>query len=589
MPETIASFLTQLRAAAETLEEPGLLDLIAAVQEHSSQSTLRILVVGLTGSGRCSLVNALLGQPGLLPTSPIPKSPIPIEVGYGKTLSIALDGRDGKATTLSPANLRAFLTSPDTQASQYRLLEVRTPADLLKTIRFRLESIGANRSAGEWKELLAGIDHVFLTLKATALLSEEERAFVQEVLHASFGLERVTLVINQIDLVDQEERPELIERARTFLGPFESQPAIISFSAARSNRGEATETDDSDSGYEAMQRLVRNDLADHRQTLHAASLRQGAALGLASLEEAAARQQGLLMTSETDLQALLGKIETQQQWLPSRVERVQQRVETFLNTMLKAQFLHEIEGFSAAVQQQLPGELAPIQNITTLKRYLPGYIEALWTEFFTSQLDAIRSKLAAEMKLINHLIEEDFRELLEGGRVTLQEGAGEFDPTPARLKTLLMPRRGKHTMGTVATGVQVAGLILLLPPLGGLLLGLAAIGIGQAIRMIFQKEADAADRQAMIASAVRATQELEGQMKKQVAARFDAITQEMKQAVADHYAQELARIQQVLEESLAWRQNLTAKQEQLTTLLEKTLPALRRSLEQLEDAEGATA
>ncbi|HEY7347505.1 MAG TPA: hypothetical protein VH599_04245 [Ktedonobacterales bacterium] len=586
MPTTIASFLGQLRNAAQTLEEPELLDLIAAVQEHTSQSALRILIVGLTGSGRCSLTNALIGQPTLLPASPIPKAPIPIEIGYGETLSVELYGKDGGTTALPPENLRAFLTSPDTHADQYRSLEVRTPADLLKTTRFRLESIGAARAAAEWKELLTGTDYVFLTLKAVALLSEEERAFVREILHSTFGLERVTLVINQIDLIEKEEQPELVERARTFLGPFESQPAIISFSAAHINRGKDTEASGIDSGYEAIMRLVRNDLAEHHQALHITSLHQGAALCLATLEEAATRQQALLMTNEADLKDLLSKIETQQQWLPSRVERVQQRIETFINTMLKAQFLREIEGFSAALQQQLPGEVASTQDIATLKRYLPGYIEALWTEFFTSQLDAVRSQLATEMKLVNHLIEEDFRELLEGQRATLQEGTGEFDPTPARIKTLLMPRRGKHAMGQVATGVQVAGLILLIPPLGSLPLGLAAIGIGQAIRMIFKKQTDAADRQAIIASAVKAIQELEGQIKKQVAARFDSITQEVKQAAADRYVQELARIQQALEESLAWRQNLSTKQEQLTSLLEKTIPALRGILNQLQDAEG---
>ncbi len=301
MSETIAAFLAQLHEAAQTLEEAQLLELIAAVQAHTSQSALHFLIVGLVGSGRCSLANALLGQPKLLPASSVPKAPIPIQISYGETLSIEAHGKDGGKTALTPEKLRAFLTSPDTDASQYRALEVKASADTLKHARFRLESIGAARSPAEWKELLAGIDYVFLTLKATALLSEEERAFVRDALHASFGLERVTIVINQIDLIDSEERPELIERVRAFLGPFESQPAIISFSAVQFNRGDAAKAGGITSGYEAMRQLVTNDQGEHHQALHAASLRQGAALCLTALEEAAARQQALLMTSEADL------------------------------------------------------------------------------------------------------------------------------------------------------------------------------------------------------------------------------------------------------------------------------------------------
>src|SRR5215475_10953503 len=94
MSETIASFLAQIKDAAQMLEEPELLDLVAAVEEHTHQSTLRFMVVGLTGSGRGSLVNALLGQPRPLPTSPIPKAPIPIQVQYGETLTVELQSQE---------------------------------------------------------------------------------------------------------------------------------------------------------------------------------------------------------------------------------------------------------------------------------------------------------------------------------------------------------------------------------------------------------------------------------------------------------------------------------------------------------------
>ncbi len=296
------------------------------------------------------------------------------------------------------------------------------------------------------------------------------------------------------------------------------------------------------------------------------------------------RQQALAATSEADVKDLLGKIDTRQQWLPARVERVQHRVDTFINAMLRDQFLQEIEGFSAALQQQLPLELQPVQDMTTLKRYLPGYIESLWKEFFNRQLDGIRSKLAAEVKQINQMIEDDFRELLESQGTGFQDHVRGFGDSPDHLRTLLMPRRGKNQAGTVATGIQVVGLILLIPNLP---LGLAAIGIGQVVRMVFKRDTDASDRQALIDSAVHAVGELEIQIKKQVSSRFDAISEEMKKAVADRYEQGLSRIRALLEESLAWRDKLATKQAHLSTLREQTIPELRGLLAQLDDLEGA--
>lgn len=582
MSEAMSSFLEQVNTAAQTLEDQELLDLIAAAQAHSEVSTLRLLIVGATGSGRFSLANALLGQARFLPASPVPKAPVPLEISYAESASIELVEKDGSRKALSPERLRSFLTSSEIQVSEYRQVDVKTNSDLLKTASFRIESIGAAHSPAAWKEVLAGIDYVFFTLKAVALLSEEERRFIEEVLHPAIGLERVTIVINQIDLIDQEDRPELTERLRAFLGPFERQPAIIEFSTLQVGQGEGDSA--LDSGYEALIRITRSDLIDHHQTTRAAALRQTAELCLTTLEETVTRQQALAATSEADVKDLLGKIDARQQWLPARIERVQHRVDTFINAMLREQFLREIEGFSAALQQQLPIELQPVQEMTTLKRYLPGYLESLWKSFFNGQLDAIRSKLAAEVKQINQMIEDDFRELLESQGTGFQDQVRGFEDSPDRLRTLIMPRRGKNQAGTIATGVQVVGLVLLIPNLP---LGLAAIGIGQAIRMVFKKDTDAADRQALIDSAVNAVHELELQIKKQVSSRFDSISEEMKKAVADRYEQGLTNLRALLEESLAWRDKLGAKQAHLSSLREQTIPELRGLLAQLDNLEGA--
>ncbi len=578
MPETYTTFLEQVRAAAQPLEEPELLELIAAAEKHHQRTTLSLLVVGLPGSGRSSLANILLGQPRLLPTSPIPKAPIPFEVQGAETSRIEVIGADATRTSLSPENLRPFLTGPTTQASKYEKVEIKAQSELLKSATLRVESI-SGRSPARWKELLAGTDYVFLVLKAVALLSEEERAFISDVLHP-FGLERVAIVINQIDLIDQEERASLVERVRTFLGPFESQPTVIEFSALHANHSQEEEQHP----YEQMMQRARTDLIAQQHQLRAETQRQSAQMCLEALEDVATRQRALAATSEDELKGLLKRIESQQNWLPSRVERMQQRVETFTNTLLRDELLREVEGFSASLREQLPGEVLPVQDITRIRRYLPGYIEALWAEFFRQQQETIRKKLADEMKQVSQMIEADFRALLGEQQGVLQDGSGSFDPTPARLRTLLLPSRGSHTMGSFATGMQVLGLILLVPYFS---FGLAAIGIGQAIRLIFKKQGDQADKQAILNSANKAIQELEGQVKKQVSNRFETATAEYKKAVADVYTQELERIRGLLENALARRERLASRVGQLDTLMEQTIPALRTLLGRAKAAEGA--
>ena len=141
MSETVQYLLEQIKEAAVVLEDSNTIDLITAVQNQSSISKLRLLIVGSTGSGRFSVANVILGQPKLLPTSPIPKAAITLGVGYGKTVTVEVAAKNGVKTAMEEDKLRTFLTSPDTDATAYESIEVKTNCDLLKTCEIRIENI----------------------------------------------------------------------------------------------------------------------------------------------------------------------------------------------------------------------------------------------------------------------------------------------------------------------------------------------------------------------------------------------------------------------------------------------------------------
>ncbi len=579
MPETIYSFLDKVKQAALVLGDPATLDLIAAVREQVGAAKLRILIVGSTGSGRYSVANVILGQPDLLPTSPIPKAPVSLSVGYGDSVGVEVVANDGRRAAMPAEKLRPFMTSPAT-ADSYQSIEVKTQCSLLKTSELRIESIDARRSAAEWKELLAGTDYIILILQAAALLSEQERRFVRDVLNANVGLERVAIVINQIDLIPEEERASLAELVRTFLGPFESQPLLAEFSATKARKGLEIGRVPPESGYEALMDLVRCDLIERHSTHKSAGMRQAAEICLAQLSDEATRQRALLTASEAELTEMLGKCDLHNQWLQGRVKRSQQRIEVFINTLIKEQFLREIEGFGNALRQQIPGEVLPVEDITEIKRSLPGYIESLWSEFFDRQLADVRNQLIGEMKLIGTTIEDDLKELLGENAPNFQNLLVGFDPTPSTMSTLLFPHRGENQSGAIATGFQVGGLFLLF---ANIPLGLASIGIGQVIRRVYKKEMAASDKRAIVTAAIDSTYELERQIKQQVEGRFGELADKLKQSIADLYGQELARMRVVLEDSIRHHKEQQARKEQITSLTSTTIPELQRLLAQLSE------
>ena len=353
MPEIIPSFLARVNEAALLLGEAETVDLIADVKARLSIPQLRILIVGSAGVGRFSVTNTILGKPEMLPVSPVPKAPIGLHIGYDETTMAEAVTRDGVRIAMSVEDLHSLLTSYETALTRYNLVEVKTDSELLKSCELRIESIHTKRTLAEWKELLAGTDYVLLVLRAIALLSEQERAFIRDVLQPQFGLERVAIVLNQMDLVPYEDYSSISEHVRAFLGSYKSQPVLLEYAAAQASKGLLSGNIPADSGYEVFITLVKDDLVKQHSALKLAAVQQALEICLADVEDAAKRQMALLSTNESDLYKLLNKCNMQDQWLQARVKRVQQRAEFAINRLGKATFFSGIEGFSDTLKQQV--------------------------------------------------------------------------------------------------------------------------------------------------------------------------------------------------------------------------------------------
>ncbi len=435
----------------------------------------------------------------------------------------------------------------------------------------------------EWLALLAAADYTIMVLNATALLSQQERWFLSELLHGHYGLQRVALVINQMDLIPEEERASISDLVRAFLGPLHNQPAMVEFSAARARAGLASGEMPADCGFEELSYLVAGDLIASTLALRTTAAVRGAGLILAALSEAVARQQALLSLDQEHLQERLSLLDVNSQRMQALIARAQSRLTLFVATLLKEQMLREIEAFGRTLKEQLPAEIMAIEDIARIKRHLPGYLEKLWMAFFDRQLPMARARLAEEVQHIHEIIAEDLQEILGVDTPSLTPLLAEFDPRPARALAVLAPKRGKQAAPLAASVLQTGGLVIWLT--GGGLLGIAALGIGQIVRMVSKKSVAESNRQALIASAIESLPELERRIQDQVEAGYTQLVEELQGAVTELYAGRIAEMRTLLEKSAQQRQTLDARRDQLESLVRVTVPELRELLSHLSPEE----
>jgi hypothetical protein len=576
MPDTLLRLVHELKETASFLDDARLSDLVATAEEHSTAPHLRLLIVGSGGSGRFSVANTVLGQPDLLPVSPIPKIPMPVIVRHGDSPAVEAVDAQGTRQALTPDRLRSILCEPNTAG--YGLVEVRTNSELLRTCELRIESLEAKHSPGSWQEILAGTDYVLVVLNANALLSEQEKHFIRTDLHGGIGLQRVAIIVNQLDLIPEDERDSIIELVRTFLGPFESAPPVIELSAAECRRSLKSGRPSDAMGYVTLMSLIDQDLVAQHRTLRAAALRQAVDTCLTALDAVAHRRQALLAMSEAEVHDLKDTLDSRQEWLQARIERSRHRVQAFVNTLIKEQLLREIDAFGRVVQQRLLDEVMAIDDTITIKRHLPGYLESIWAGFLDRQETLVRSRLFEEAQKLGAIVEDDLSELLDTKAGAVRGDAQGIQSSSVNVSAYVMPKRGAHRANAAVKGLQLMGLVLLI---WNIPFGLLNLGAGHLVRTFFKGDIDIAEKTAIAESAVAANLELERRVKRQIQERFAELTRELADEVEKLYTQGIQRIQEFLAESLNRHAASSDRQADVERIIRKTVPDLRRTLDAL--------
>jgi hypothetical protein len=574
-----ADLLRRIADTAEQLGDPQALDALAAVEEHTAAAKLQLLVIGSIGSGRSSVVDALLRCPDLLPPSRIPKMPLDLTVRYGASTSVEAISDDGRRVAVPPEQLRPLLTGG---LGAYRAADLQGPCERLKTCDVRIMSIGSDRGAEAWRNLLAASDFTLVVLNATALLSHAERDLIRQHLATDYGLGRVAIAVNQMDLVPEEERESITGLVRTFLGSFESRPIVLNLSATELLRG--LRAGEIPAAGDPLWVLM-DDLGRRRAPLRDTALQQALEVALSALADGARRQEALLSIGQKEVQELRTVMESRREWLQSRIERTQRKVDTFVGMLLREQLLREVEGFGEVFRRRLPEEIRQIEDLKTIRQYLPGYMESVWSDFVQGQMIAIRSRLRDEIVTLDRMIRQDLQDLLGEEQLNLRDVLSKFDPGAEAMRSFVMPKRGKHAASGVAKALSLHAFIMLLwnPPLGAVSLGASHI-----FRRIYKKDMAAADLEATIAAAVAASRDVQAELHKRIEKAFADLDDGLKTEVASLYQSGIDAVEEMLDDCAGRAANTAEQRKRIVATVEDTIPELRSLLNGLEGA-GITA
>lgn len=195
---------------------PEVLRPIAELHGHLQRSECRITFAGAVKTGKSSILNALLGA-SVLPVHAYRSLGAVTVIEYGREPTVTLVRQASGVEEIPFDTLRAFAHNLD-DAGSVREMRLKVSLPLLASGAVLVDTPGLLHREAMDETAYQEIGHTDLAIVVLAgdkILSAEERAAVawaNELLHGN-----VVFVVNRLDLVDEEDREDVVEWARSAL------------------------------------------------------------------------------------------------------------------------------------------------------------------------------------------------------------------------------------------------------------------------------------------------------------------------------------------------------------------------------------
>lgn len=397
---------TALREIAEVAEKVGAKSLKEKADtrlvKKLEEDRFHLVVVGEFNHGKSTFVNALLGET-VLATGVTPTTAAIHHLKYSDSPEATVVYASGRRDAIGFEGARKFAVGGGESTDEVDYLEVGYPAPLLKERILLVDTPGVNdlslARADITYSYIPRADAVLFLLDAGQILKESERIFLQEKLLKA-SRDKIVFVITKWDILNDDEKKEALEYARTQLKNLVKDPVVFPISAEASLGGRSNE-----SGMPELLTHLTNFLAEERgRILLDNALGEG--LNVVELlgKGVSARKRSLAMKSDE----LERRIKMLEQDLAGQAGTIEQRRVKIREDVsaIKVGAKKDLERFVDDTIRQLPNVIESAKQ-DELKKYLPAFLEDTFKTWAEAESKEVAGKLEELAEKTIALVRED--------------------------------------------------------------------------------------------------------------------------------------------------------------------------------------
>src|SRR5215207_6547624 len=216
---------------AKSLKERVERELVKKLDEDR----FHLVVVGEFNHGKSTFVNALLGET-VLPVGVTPTTAAIHQLKYADKPEATVVFQSGKRDPIAFEDTRKFAVGGGSSPEDVDFLEVGYPAPLLKERILLVDTPGVNDLSLQRADItysyIPRADAVLFLLDAGQILKESERQFLNDKLLKA-SRDKIVFVITKWDILNEDEKKEALQYARTQLANLVKDPVVFPISAEK--------------------------------------------------------------------------------------------------------------------------------------------------------------------------------------------------------------------------------------------------------------------------------------------------------------------------------------------------------------------
>ncbi|WP_461205055.1 hypothetical protein [Clostridium sp. DL1XJH146] len=574
MNSNVSEILKRCEIISENLDSQKLIKVTKSTKEILNvKDKLRVTFISQPFNGLLKLLLNLLESPSMFPESinRVNKSYF-IKVSFAEEITFKKVNEDGESEKITKDDFeKNLLDEMEINEDKVFRGEILINAPFLNHLDLNFICSKNEFKDVDWYYRFASTDIAFLLLSSIRLLSISEKQFLKGDLAKILSFRRLGIIVNNMDLLEQENRVEVLEYIQRYFSKYEEKIPTYYYSSNEVTLAQINNETINDENMRLID-FIKNELSLKTETLRKISEKQVCTVYIKELESVVNNFKEKLNLDKQKIDKAISQIKGKSEQLDFKKESTKRRINMYINGVVKIEFLDKIDKFNGKIKEDLEQTIMESEDMDEMKTKIPLFIEEVWGTFYDKQKLWLEKTILSELNDVYKNIQTDVIEIASDLEEDVEELIFSCLQDKFHLDSITNTKiKADNKQAVLSKYLSIGGVALLFVNFP---MGVLSIGTGQILRVFYKDSIESDKRKKLCALVLENCDKFKTEIDMKVEGEFSKITENLQDEADKIYDRLVALLIDTLEEQKLVIKKSEDKADYLRSIENKDIPEL---------------